>query len=98
MSARLLLSLYRALSRYVMNLLLSLHVVAGVCGMIAMAIFAQLHSDLSGRSFTLAYSFGLVVAAWLLNLVAAILLLVDSRNISYRSASDAARRGGAGMI
>eukprot|EP00045_Choanoeca_perplexa_P008049 m.73588 g.73588 ORF g.73588 m.73588 type:complete len:204 (+) comp14336_c0_seq1:213-824(+) len=71
---------------------------AGCSGLVAMAIFAKLHTDLSGRSFDLAYSFILVAIAWVLNLLAAVLLLVDSRNISYRSASDAARSGGAGMI
>eukprot|EP00730_Choanoeca_flexa_P016196 TRINITY_DN7603_c0_g1_i1.p1 TRINITY_DN7603_c0_g1~~TRINITY_DN7603_c0_g1_i1.p1 ORF type:complete len:207 (+),score=44.49 TRINITY_DN7603_c0_g1_i1:165-785(+) len=71
---------------------------ASFAGFVAMCIFAHLRNQLTGRDFTLGYSFRLVTAAWVLNLLAASLLLVDSRNISYRSASDAARRGGAGMI
>eukprot|EP00051_Salpingoeca_urceolata_P009670 m.117580 g.117580 ORF g.117580 m.117580 type:complete len:200 (+) comp16402_c4_seq1:1769-2368(+) len=69
---------------------------AAFFGMVSMAIFADIIRELPG-SFTPGYSFALVTVAWVFNMVAALLVHIDSRNISYLRV-EAARKGGAGMI
>jgi hypothetical protein len=54
--------------------------------------------DILPNRFELGYSYGLAIGAWLVTCLTAGLLTIDSRNITYRSPEDAARRGGAGMI
>eukprot|EP00043_Microstomoeca_roanoka_P030279 m.25657 g.25657 ORF g.25657 m.25657 type:complete len:199 (-) comp9896_c0_seq1:167-763(-) len=71
--------------------------VAAAGGIIATSIFGALVHELPS-SFEYGYSFNVNIAAWVMSLIAGILLTVDSRNISYVNAERAVRTGGRQMI
>jgi len=73
--------------------------ISAICGLLACIIFGAVIDDLKEeRDFSVGFSLGLAIAAFFFNLIAAGLLTIDSRNLSYHNVSDAVRRGGAGMI
>ena len=70
-----------------------------ICGLLACIIFGAVIDDLKEeRDFSVGFSLGLAIAAFFFNLIAAGLLTIDSRTLSYHNVSDAVRRGGAGMM
>lgn len=70
---------------------------AALCGILATIIFSTLVDKLPS-DFSVGRAFNVNIAAWVLGLVASLLLTIDSRNISYVDPREAVQQGGRQMM